>query len=197
MAKLQNIKAIRQMLDGTHKSQTRTSVSFQNVKEKAEHNVGDVWEDEKGIMWEQREGFKIQKGKMDELREMINAKYKVPTHCPKCGKEMSTKLDKKFWNLEKHCFDCQVAFEHKLRVEGKYEEYEKERMYKNAIAWLNDAEQETLVLAEAFRSEAGFVSTDGNVEKWGSGISGKEIADKILSEFNLLKENILKQFNEK
>ena len=31
------------------------------------------------------------------------------------------------WRLYGHCFDCQIDFEHKLRVEGKYDEWEKQR----------------------------------------------------------------------
>ena len=32
---------------------------------------------------------------------------------------MKKKLDNKFWYLYKHCFDCQIDFENKLRLEGK------------------------------------------------------------------------------
>ena len=80
---------------------------------------------------EQRSGFKIQKGKMDEIRSMINAQ-KMPSSCPKCAREMKSRLDQKIWKLERHCFECQIDFEHDLRIEGKYEAYEKERILKSA-----------------------------------------------------------------
>ena len=47
--KLQNIKAINQMLDGTHKFQTKKTVGFSDAQDAAKrserHDVGDVWEE--------------------------------------------------------------------------------------------------------------------------------------------------------
>ena len=121
MAKLQNIKAIRQMLDGTHKTQSRKTIGFSDVKSsEIKREVGEIWTDDNGVEWEQRNGFKIKKGKLDEIRELL-VKNRMPSHCPECNQPMTKRLDKKFWALEKRCFDCQVLFEHKLRIEGKYE----------------------------------------------------------------------------
>ena len=189
MAKLQNIKAIRQMLDGTHRTQTRTSVSFAQPTSKT-HEVGEVWTDANGNEWEQREGYKIQKGKLDEIRSLL-AKNQMPAHCPKCSKQMNKKLDRKFWLYEKHCFDCQVAFEHTLRIEGKYADYEKDRMRRNAESWLKDAEQEAMELVEAFRNPLSFANADGTIEKWTGGQDPEEIAQKIEEEFRNFKENFL------
>ena len=189
MAKLQNIKAIRQMLDGTHRTQTRTSVSFaQPVTTVRE--VGEVWTDANGNEWEQRDGYKIQKGKLDHLRSLL-AKNQMPSACPKCNKQMNKKLDRKFWMLEKHCFDCQVEFEHNLRIEGKYETYEKDRMRRNAESWLKDAEQEAMELVEAFRNPIAFANSDGTVEKWSGGQDPEEIAEKIEEGFRKFKEDFL------
>ena len=129
--KLRNIEAIKKMLDGTHRTQTATKVSLNIQKsDDVKREVGEVWVDSDGIEWEQRAGFKIKKGKMDEIRSLIAAS-RMPSHCPKCKEPMDNpRLDEKFWKLEGHCFDCQVAFEHNLRIEGKYEAYEKERIRK-------------------------------------------------------------------
>ena len=191
MAKLQNIRAIRQMLDGTHKTQTKQTIGFaggKGIEQKRE--VGETWTDVHGVEWEQRNGFKIQKGKLDELREML-AKTKMPAICPKCSQAMTKRLDKKFWALEKHCFDCQVEFEHNLRIEGKYEEYEKQRMLANAENWLKDAEQEAKELAAAFRNPLAFANSDGTIENWSGGLTGDEMAEKIENEFELFKENFI------
>ena len=72
--KLRNIDAIKKMLDGTHRTQTKQTVGFADAKAVSEkHAVGDVWTDSDGVEWEQREGFKIKKGKMDEIRSLIAA----------------------------------------------------------------------------------------------------------------------------
>lgn len=191
MSKLQNIKAIKQMLDGTHRTQTRNTIAFSDKNlDSVKRNVGEVWTDENGVEWEQRNGFKIKKGKLDEIRSLIAAN-KTPSHCPKCKQAMTKRLDAKFWKLDGHCFDCQVDFEHNLRIEGKYEEYEKQRILKNAEAWLKDAEQEAKELADAFRNPLTFANSDGTIEKWSGGMTGDELAEKIEKEFEQFKDNFI------
>ena len=47
--KLQNIKAISEMLEGTHKFQTKKSTGFSDAestaKKNAKHEVGEIWEE--------------------------------------------------------------------------------------------------------------------------------------------------------
>jgi len=197
MTKLQNIKAIRQMLDGTHKTQTKKTVGFSDVKSsETRREVGEVWTDENGVEWEQRAGFKIKKGKLDEIRELL-AKDRMPKDCPECKQPMTKRLDEKFWNLEKRCFDCQVSFEHNLRIEGKYEEYERDKILRNAEAWLAEAEKEAKDLAEVFRNPLTFAGADGSIEKWSGGMTGEEVAEKIEKEFEMFKENFIEKLKQK
>ena len=195
MAKLRNIEAIRKMLDGTHKTQSRKTVSFSDVQMTTDETrkVGDTWTDDNGVEWEQRNGFKIKKGKLDELRSLI-AVNSMPKDCPKCGKEMKHRNDIKFWKLEKHCFDCQVAFEHNLRIEGKFDAYQKQKVYENAMAWLKYAEQEAKDIIEAFRNPATFVYVEGNFEKWAGGKTAEEVAAQIEQEFEQFKTNFIEKY---
>ena len=39
---------------------------------------------------------------------------------------MKKRIDDKFWRLFGHCFDCQINFEHKLRLEVKYDKIAKD-----------------------------------------------------------------------
>lgn len=190
ISKLRNIDAVKKMLDGTHKSQTKKTFGFDVVLEKTTKRVvGDVWTDENGVEWEQRSGFRIKKGKLDEIRSSLE--LQMPTHCPECKQAMTKRLDKKFWKLEKRCFDCQISFEHNLRIEGKYEEYERSKILANAEAWLAQAEQEAKVIIDMFRNPIAFANADGTQEEWFGGMTGDEIADKIAAEFDAFKENFL------
>jgi len=84
------------------------------------------------------EGKKDESGsKISKLSEIM-AKARMPMFCPNCDKVMKKKLDNKMWRLFNHCFDCQVKFEHKLRLEGKYEEWEKGRINNNKIGFIKD-----------------------------------------------------------
>ena len=40
---------------------------------------------------------------------------------------MKKRLDDKFWRLYGHCFDCQIKIENKMRINGTYDTWEKEK----------------------------------------------------------------------
>lgn len=188
MAKLQNIKAIKQMLDGSHRSQSKTTVGYQGEKQKPKE-IGDTWIDANGKEWEQKDGYKVS---VNKLLESV-AEFRMPSNCPKCNKAMNHRFDKKFWNLEKHCFECQVTYEHELRIDGTYEEYEKKRVLANALAWLKDAEKEAQDIIDSFRNPITYANVDGTYEKWNHSITPDEIADKIEKEFKDFKENFIQK----
>ena len=80
--KLQNIKAIQKMLDGTHAFQTKKSIGFTDAKQKANKNkkreIGEIWEEKIGnVVYtiEQRNGFRVKKPKnsvAEEVRKYLN-----------------------------------------------------------------------------------------------------------------------------
>ena len=84
------------------------------------------------------EGKKKEKGDIKSELTDIMSEVRVPLFCPKCKKTMKKKLDNKFWYLYKHCFDCQVDIEHKLRLEGKYDDWAINKAKDNQRAWVDD-----------------------------------------------------------
>jgi len=192
-SKLRNIDAIKKMLSGTHQFQTKTSVSFQDITAPApDRQVGDVWTDKDGIEWEQRKGYKMNKGKFDDLRAELNS-------FPKCRKETCTcikpeRLDYKMRGLHGMCFDCVVDMEHDLKITGKYAEYERNKMKKNAMGWLKDSEQEVIALKVAVTKAPEFVTVDGQVNKWEMQYDPEKMAASIDAQFNEMKSNIFKNY---
>ena len=66
----------------------------------------------------------------DKISQMsdVMQEARMPLFCPKCKKVMKKRLDNKMWNIYNHLlFDCQSKFENKLRIEGKYEDWEKKK----------------------------------------------------------------------
>ena len=59
MSKLQNIKAVKEMIAGTHRTQTKNSVTFGDEKEFVKREVGDQWTDDDGNVWEQKKDTKL------------------------------------------------------------------------------------------------------------------------------------------
>ena len=80
------------------------------------------------------------KTRKSELTDIM-ASVRMPWFCPKCDKAMKKQLDNKFWRLMGHCFDCQIDYENKLRIKGKFEDYANRKMLENQKAYLKDLEQ--------------------------------------------------------
>lgn len=125
----------------------------------------------------------------------IMASARTPWFCPKCKKAMKKKLDDKFWRLFEHCWDCQIDFEHKLRLEGKYDEWATERAKNNQKGWIEDMIQSI----EQWRTErpvdqiydVGIKNPEVKIEK--AQVNEKalnKLADDAIKDLKKMKENI-------
>jgi hypothetical protein len=148
-----------------------------------ERKEGDVWEDDSGRQWTIKNGIRQTVTKLDAA--------KTPWFCPECNKSMSHRFDMKFWRIRGKCMDCVAKEETKMRVEGKWEEYEQSVMKANYIAALKDRIDElqdyhdTLSLPE-------FIDADDrqilNIERWNIDLNTVKL--DILKEISQLKENL-------
>jgi hypothetical protein len=205
--KLQNIKAIQQMLEGQHKFQTKKTIGFSDAEETAEKNrkrmIGDVWEETDSItgityIIEQRDGFRIKKTKSSEVLQTVREELRS---FPNCRKETCTclgkhPLDIKMQKIHGMCFDCVIEMEHELKKEGKYEEYEQNKVRENALAWLRSAERDVEMLKEAYTTASTFVTnSDGETEHWSAKMTPEEFEEKIEKSFAEFKERFIKRLN--
>ena len=204
--KLQNIKAIRQMIDGTHAFQNKKTVGFSDAKDVAKkserHEIGDTWEetDHQGNVWilEQREGFRVRKTKNAEIFQEIRDELRS---FPNCRKETCTclapkPLDESMRKANGMCFDCTIEMEHELKKEGKYQDYEQQKIRENALAWLASAERDVVMLKEAYTQASQFVSSgNGDVETWTQKMTPEEFEETVQKQFDTFKENFLTNLN--
>jgi|MGYP001193325609 ribosomal protein L37AE/L43A len=169
-AERQNI-ALKNILDGKP-TEKRSMVGYQGEQEK---NLGG-------------------KTRESELSKIMQS-VRMPLFCPKCKKTMKKKLDDKFWRLFEHCWDCQIDFEHKLRLEGKYDEWATERAKKNQRGWIEDMIQSI----EQWRTErpvdqiydVGIKDPEVKIEK--AQVNEKalnKLADDAIKDLKKMKENI-------
>ena len=198
--KLQNIKAVKQMLDGTHKFQTKKTIGFTDAKQKAKKNqkreIGDTWEEKIGTttyLIEQKDGFRVKKPKnsvAEEVRKYLNS---YPNCKKECCKTSFNHLDKKMQKIHGMCFDCVIDMEHELRMTGKYEEYERNKIKENAIAWLKNAEEDVKQLKQVYTEAQQYVTNaDGLMETWDAQMTPEEFDKTIQTQFNNFKEKFLK-----
>jgi hypothetical protein len=191
--KIDSIKDVENLLKGTHESQNTIQVGFDGeVKEHISRKVGDRWFDEDGNQWEQKEGYKIKLGKewQQELHQYLNS-------FPNCRKEVCTctmpkNLDEKMKVIHGMCFDCVVEMEHKIRLEKRWDEYEREKVKLNALAWLKEAEKDKNLVADEL-SKVEFANSFGDSEKWNTGVTKEQILQKIEDEFQKFREDFIQK----
>ena len=105
----------------------------------------------------------------DERTDALKA-ARMPWFCPKCDKVMKKNVDNKMWRLYDHCSNCQVEFENRLAIDGKYDEWVKNIERENKISWIKDQRQSV----EEFKKQKSpeffqQINPDGysiNEEKW-------------------------------
>ncbi len=190
------------MIDGTHAFQTKKTVGFSDAKDAAKkserHEIGDTWEetDHQGNVWilEQREGFRVRKTKNAEIFQEIRDELRS---FPNCRKETCTclapkPLDESMRKANGMCFDCTIEMEHELRKEGKFEEYQKNRIRENALAWLRNAEQDVEMLKQTYTQATDFIlNSEGEKETYAARMTSEEFTEKVEAEFAKFKENFL------
>jgi len=199
--KLQNIKAIKQMIAGTHRTQTKNQVGLYTGNVHKKRDVGEKWEETiNGTIYEieQKQGFRVKKPKNSIAAEVKSYLNSFPNCSKDCTCTNPTHLDKKMRVLHGMCFDCVIEMENELRKQGKFEEYERNRIRNNATAWLERAENDVKMLKEAYTQSSKFVqNSEGDVETWHAKMTPQEFEETVEKQFNEFKEKFLKNIEEK
>ncbi len=174
---------------GRSKEAERQNVALKNILDgkptEKRSMVGYQGEQEKNL------GGKTRESELSKIMQSV----RMPLFCPKCKKTMKKKLDDKFWRLFEHCWDCQIDFEHKLRLEGKYDEWATERAKNNQKGWIEDMIQSI----EQWRTErpvdqiynVGVKDPEVKIEK--AQVNEKalnKLADDAIKDLKKMKENI-------
>jgi len=193
MSKLNNVKAINEMIRGEHRTQTRKSKGYE--KKSLERKIGDSWTDTKGQTWVQKNGYKIKVGRLNNIRKAMDTSL-----CPKCNKK-ATNWDKQFIVKEGKCHDCIVKEETLMVCEGYvknkpiYEQWERKKIRKNVESFLKDAAKDVEMLKARF-TKTEFVNSDGTIDKWNLPQSVDAIETTIDKQFDKFKNKLLEQLEQ-
>ena len=153
-------KALKDLMQGKEYEKDYTLVGYQGKQE----NLGG-------------------KTRKSDLSDLM-ASVRMPLFCPKCDKAMKKRLDDKFWRLMGHCFDCQIDYENKLKIQGKFDNYAENKMLENQKAYLKDLEQsiddfEKTDGKREFFNSVGVNTPELEKEEWSM---GKDEFEKTISE---------------
>lgn len=212
--KLQNIKAIRQLLDGTHKWQTRKTIDF-NVSDRLKNSqkkreIGEVWEEVDPItghvtVWEQHNGFRSKQSKMgkildESLRDVSATMFKncLNETCSAKNKPLNqlSRLDKKMSAVYGMCFNCAIEKEHEMKIAGTWEDYQIDKMIEYAKDWISRAEKDIEFVKSSYEQTLKFVHENGTFEEYKNNMTPEQFAEKVDTDFNKLKDKILAEIEE-
>jgi hypothetical protein len=166
-----DVNRLRNLVKGKHADKSQVSVGFSKGEE-IHHTEGDTWT-EGDKTWTIKDGIKQNVTKLDKARETVN----FPIFCPSCKKPMKPHLDKKWFNMYKRCFNCQIDFETDLRIKGLWEEYQNflynsdvEGMIQEFELWINEEIEHSDIQS--------YITEAGDVEKWTGSVKNKLLESK-------------------
>lgn len=161
----------------TKKSGDKTGVQVGYTPEYIERKEGDIWEVD-GKQWTIKNGIKQTTTKLDGIRKRVT----MPLTCPKCKQAMTNRLDKVMYPIHSVCFDCTIKHETKLKIEGKFEEYQM-NMNKQSLSYhLKEMENALLELLMS-SSEESFVTEGGDIETWKNNNSSTKLLIEGIQEY--------------
>tara|TARA_R110000796_G_scaffold51097_1_gene120542 strand:+ start:599 stop:1177 length:579 start_codon:yes stop_codon:yes gene_type:complete len=179
-----DLSRARNIISGNTSDRTRIQVGFE--KSEIKHEEGDVWE-VKGKTWTIKDGIKQTVTKFDNLKQLVV----LPLKCPSCKGAMKVNTyNKKMWAVHKKCFNCVTEEETQLRIEGKFEDYEKSMLNQNKNDFADEYEK---ILDDFINNPQNveFFSEAGHAEGWSMGKLDPKMIKKLKENVKTLKETEL------
>jgi hypothetical protein len=180
--KKSNIEIVRSYLAG---ERPITMVGYSKKTKKRKE--GEIWEDTKGIKWQQKNGYKVR------INEQALTIKNLTQQICKCGQniQFGNKLDSIFYKKTGKCFDCIIEEETKLRIWGIYPLYEKYKLLSNYLSELMDLRNKVIDSINYFEKSEGksldlLCNSEGFIEKF-KGLNTETLlnnAKKDLEELN-------------
>ena len=186
--KRKDVDRARNLLTGKSGASSETQIGYE--KKRVDYKEGDTWK-ENGKTWTIKDGLKKTISKLDAIKKEVFE----PLCCPKCSKVMKHHLNIRNYKDNKTCHDCVIEYEHKLRIEGKYDDYIKSLQVKNRLSQIY--EMEDMFVDVANQSNDGYVSEHGEVERWVGGIDKEKLAQDVTKAAKEARENIQKELTNK
>jgi ribosomal protein L37AE/L43A len=140
------------------------------------------------------------KTRQSELTDIMKD-VRMPWFCPECKKVMkNNRLDGKMWRIYNHCFDCQLQIEHKMRVEGTFEDWEIGKYLQNKKSIIEEQlesiaswrEQGDASFVEPVNVDTGFV----HIETYKKDPKIEQMADEALEELGIALSEINESIRE-
>ena len=168
-------------------------ISLSGVKKYERREVGDIWEDEHGNVWEQKEFGRVKKTKLTDtlskLREYLETQTKCKdVECDVVGKYSAA--DKRLILHFGYCAGCLAKRELPIKVDGLWNEYLQYRNSVNDIAYFTDVLQKLKQAMNEVSNLHEYINEDGSVEKWWGGEDEAKLKAEIQSDIEKIDQKI-------
>ena len=97
---------------------------------------------------------------------------------------MKNRLDPEYYRIHRTCFSCVVDKEHQIQKEGKWEEYQREIKNDEIDNRISDFRQ--YVEDKLNESNDGFVSEQGDKERWKGKVDKSRVDEHVTSVIDYL-----------
>lgn len=154
-----DVQRIRNLMSGKQGDATQSQVGY--ISKQIDRSEGDIWE-EFGRKWTMKNGIKMSVTKLDRAKSLSI----IPLLCPNCSKPLKTGHDKKMFAIHEKCFNCVISYETQLKIDGKYDEYEKNIIKLNANFMLDEFAGGFDDFLDSISSNDNFVTEHGDIEEW-------------------------------
>ena len=182
-----DVERMRNLIQGKANSSSENQICYK--KKITDYKEGDIWTENKK-KWTIKNGIKQTLSKLDAIKKEVF----VSLCCPKCSKVIKSQLDKDNYKIHKKCHNCVVEFEHNLKINGEFNDYEKSLELKNNLSILDETEAYLLNMVNS--SNSGFVSEDGVVERWVGGINKEKYHKEVKEAAKIRRKNFNDKFDE-
>lgn len=160
---------------------TQNVFGYEKEAEK-KREVGEKWVDNEGKEWEQKEGFRINSTKMDEVREFLN---KI-SNCSAedCETIKYNTADKKLIVKTGLCVNCLAKQEAVLRKDGTWAFYEDYKLSLNKLAQVRELKAQYEEALEGIKQQVEMVNEDGTISKWQWDIDIEKVKSDIKNDID-------------
>jgi hypothetical protein len=173
--------------------QKDTFVSFAQTNENIKRNIGDVWEDKDGNIWEQKGFGKVKKSKLTDTMSEVRQYLQTISNCKAddCDvKGKYSRADKKLISKTSYCAGCLARRETQIKLDGLWEEYQ---VYKISTNMLEHGKEILAKLQQAYndaKQEYEYVNEDGTLEKWVMEKDVEKLKAEIMVDITETKEKL-------
>ena len=141
----------------------QTQFGYEGEAEK-KREVGEIWTDKDGKEWEQKEGYKTNVTRMDDIRDYLNKL----SNCSKedCTIVQYSAADKKLIRKTGMCTTCLAKFEQGLKNNGTYPFYEDYKITRNKLAYVRELKDRYEEALSGVSKQIEFLNEDGTLQTW-------------------------------